>query len=79
MVEVTLKGYISVHRRRITDLTTCAGLYMPVLPVCTVVYVPLAESRDFKKKTRVGFGLVIFQSTSTMDQKDKGGFSPWSR
>ena len=67
MVEVTLKAYISVHRRDRTDLTPLADSYMPVLPACTVVYVPQAKSRYLKKKTRVGFGLVIFQSTSTLD------------
>ena len=67
MVEVTLNRYISGHRRDRTNLRTLAGSYIPVLPACTVVYLPQVDLRYLKKKTRVGFGLVIFQSTSTLD------------
>ena len=57
MVEVALKGYISVHRRHGTDLTTPADSYMPALSACTVVYVPEADLRYFQKKDKGGFDL----------------------
>ena len=78
MVEVTLKDYISVHRRDRTNLRPLAGSYMPVLSACAVVYVPQVDFGYLKKKTRVGL-TCDFSATSTMDRKDKGGFGPWSR
>ena len=78
MVEVTLKDYISVHRRHRTNPRSLAGSYMPALLAGTVVYVPEADLRYFEKKTRVGL-TCDFSITSTLDQKDKGGFGPWSR
>ena len=55
MVEVTLKAYISVHRRDGMNPTSLADSYMPVLPACTVVYLPQVNFEYLKKKTRVGF------------------------
>ena len=66
MVEVALKGYISVHRRHETDLTTPADSYMPVLPTCTVIVVLHALAGKLKKKTRVGL-TCDFSVTSTLD------------
>ena len=55
MVEVTLRGYISAHRRDTADSTPPADSYMPVVPACVVVSALQACFVDStKKKTRVG-------------------------
>ena len=67
MVEVTLRGCISVHRHGGMNPTPRADSYMPVLHTCTVVPVPRARFADFvkkrqgwvSKKTRVGFRSMV--------------------
>ena len=70
MVEVTLKGCISVHGCDRIDLTPPADSYMRIVPACAVVSVPQVDPGYLQEKDKGGFAST---------QKDKGGFSPWSR
>ena len=75
MVEVTLRAYISVHGRDTADSTPPADLYMPVVPACVVVSALQACFVDSTKE-RQGW---VWAVLDLGHEKDKGGFSPWSR